>query len=322
MRWSELARVARSYAEVAVRSLTTWLMMSPFIIPTLGLTAFAVSRRGHFDEPGWERREARFAVARWWALAPWVPLVAVSPLVASWFGASTAAVVAWYGLPALAFTISFAPYFYFALTHRRGPDGVRRAYRLRLHAWSLWSTCVVSAVAITVYFGEAAVLLKASGMIFMVIFPVTWANLIFVGALLHPRSFAHVEGPNNVNDGADVLAAQQTASLAPDQLLPVGPRWAANFDRLLYSDLYAFLLTLAEWMLMRAGATAGSSRLELLPSVAALGLFGVHITAVIQRFRRGPPRPKLSLFVRFMNVVACLCMLKVIAGLVFYAFTR
>lgn len=180
----------------------------------------------------------------------------------------------------------------------------------------------MSAVATSVYFGEAAELLEASAMIFMAIVPMTWANLIFVGALLHPRSFAHVEGPTKVNDGANVLAAEQTASLSPDQLLPIGLRWAANFDRLLYSDLYTFLLTLAEWMLMRAGATAGSSRLELLPSVAALGLFSVQITAVIQRFRRGPPRPNLSLFVRFMNVVACLCMLKVIAGLVFYSFTR
>jgi hypothetical protein len=295
-------------------------MMSPFIIPTLGLTAFAVSRRGHFDEPEWERREARFAVTRWWALAPWLPLMAVSPLVASWFGASTAAIVAWYGLPALAFTISFAPYFYFALTHRRGPDRIRRPYRLRLHAWSLWSTCAMSAVATTVYFGEAAELLEASAMIFIAIVPMTWANLIVVGALLHPRSFAHVEGPTKANDGANVLAAQQPASLSPDQLLLGGPRWAANFDRLLYSDLYTFLLTLAEWILMRAGATAGSSRLELLASVAALGLFSVHITAVIQRFRRGSPR-RLSLFVRLMNVGACLCMLKVIAGLVFYSFT-
>ena len=165
------------------------LLYSPLTATSLALTIWALFWRGRLSDTDWAKKEASFARARIWALVPWALLVAIAPAISAHPPEAESGLLglyfAWAGPPALAFALSFAPYFTWAIGRGRMPVHARRTLSSRTTLAFIWASCAAAEIGISLYAQIIAEPLGPAAMIFAFYLPAIWLWIVVVTILLH-----------------------------------------------------------------------------------------------------------------------------------------
>lgn len=279
------------------------LLISPFILPILGLALLSWLLRNKVSEPLQARMERIWPTVSWLALLPWVVLVllgfaiAIVPLPDS-LGAL--GLLVWYSFPGVCFTLSMVPYFYFTFLYKPSLPIHSRLALLPRYNLFVCLNCTIAAISTSVYYLADSAVLREGALALIVVIPATFVLSFVVGVLLYRRVPAVTGVAAEVSPSARI----ESKSVTPPSILPARNRPSYS-ERLLQSANLSFGLFFSGWVCARMGICAVATNIlqlgNVVATVIAFGVFGYITSAFVHRWCCGEPRPSLSFLVQLIG---------------------